>query len=632
MHFKNILLFFFLLSFSYLNAQKQKDILFTVADEPVYTGEFLKVFNKNRDIVSEENKKSVEEYLELFINYKLKLKQAYELKYDTVSAYKKELAQYREQLITPYLTDSKITSALVEEAYERTKTEVNASHILIRLQPKATTGDTLAAYQKIIEARNKIVEGASFEKIAKQYSEDPSAQNNGGNLGYFSAFAMVYPFENAAFNTKINKVSMPFKTQFGYHIVKVNDIRKSKGEVEVAHIMIKENEKDSLYANTKINELYAKLNQGERFEILAQSQSEDRNSAINGGKLAKFNATRMIKEFADVAFAMENSNDISTPFKTPYGWHIIKLIKKYPVKSFDDLKSELTNKIEKSKRYKIAGTSIVKRLINEYKITKNEAILNLYFTNDTIGIAENLKTSVLSINGEVSQLDELIEYSATNNKSAKDSFVDFFENKVLTYYRENLERTDADFAFTLKEYKDGLLLFDLLQDKVWKRAEKDTIGLKDFFAKNQQNYFWKRRGDVTIASCTKENKAVLVKKYLEEKKTLDEIKELVNEGATIHVLFSKGILEEDHSKFPKDFVLEKEGVSDIINDNKLGFVVVKVHKILQPQPMLLKEAKGSVINDFQDFLDKQWTEDLKRQYPVRVKKKVLKKLIKQNQS
>ena len=632
MHFKNLLIFFFLLSFSYLNAQQRKDILFTVADDPVYTDEFIKVFNKNRDIVNEENKKTVEEYLELFINYKLKLKQAYELKYDTVSAYKKELAQYREQLITPYLTDSKITSSLVEEAYERTKTEVSASHILIRLQPKASNLDTLAAYQKIIEARNKIIEGAPFETIAKQYSEDPSVQNNGGNLGYFSAFAMVYPFENTAFNTNVNEVSMPFKTQFGYHIVKVNDIRNSKGEVEVAHIMIKENAQDSLYAKTKINELYAKLNQGDRFEILAQSQSEDRNSALNGGKLTKFNATKMIKEFANVAFAMKNSNEISTPFKTPYGWHIIKLIQKYPVKSFTELKNELTNKIEKSKRYKIAGISIVKRLINEYKITKNETVLNLYSTNDTIGIAENLKTSIFSINGEITQLDELIKYSTKNNKSAKDSFVDFFENKVIEYYKENLERTDTDFAFTLQEYKDGLLLFDLLQDKVWKRAEKDTVGLKGFFAKTQQNYFWKKRGDVTIASCTKEDKAILVKKYLEENKTLDEIKELVNEGAIIHVLFSKGILEKGHSKLPKDFMLEKEGVSDIINENNSGFVVVKIHEILQPQPMLLKEAKGSVINDFQDFLDKQWTEELKRQYSVKIKKKVLKKLIKQYQS
>ncbi len=632
MHFKNLLIFIFLVSLSSLNAQQRKKVLFTVVDQPVYTDEFIKVFNKNRDIVTEENKKSIEEYLELYINYKLKLKQAYDLKYDTVSAYKKELAQYREQLITPYLTDSKITDELVEEAYNRTKTEVSASHILIRLQPKATPADTLLAYQKIIEARNKIVEGASFEVIAKQYSQDPSAQKNGGSLGYFSAFAMVYPFENAAYNTKVNEVSMPFKTQFGYHIVKTNDFRDSKGEVEVAHIMIKENKQDSLFAKTKINELYAKLRQGERFEMLVQSHSDDRNSSINGGKLAKFSATKMIKSFADVAFSMKNIDDISTPFKTPYGWHIIKLIKKYPIKDFNDVKGELTEKIEKSKRYKIAGTSIVKRLINEYEIAKNEVVFQSYFKNDTTAITNNLKNSIFSINGTKTALTDLIDYGAKQpNKSKTDVYSDFFKIKVLDYYKDNLERTDAAFAFTLQEYRDGLLLFDLLQDKIWIRAEKDTLGLKEFFDKNQQNYYWKKRGDVIIASCTNKEKAKLVKKYFEENKEIKEIKKLVNDGATIHVLFTKGILEEDHKKLPKNFMLNQEMVSDVIDDGTSNFMVVKTLKVIVPQPMLLDEAKGKAINDYQEYLDQQWIIELKNKYPVVVKKKVLKKLIKQNQ-
>jgi len=633
MHFKNILILIFLLSLMHLHGQQRKSLLFTVADQPIYTDEFIEVFNKNRDIVTEENKKTIEEYLELYINYKLKLKQAYDLKYDTVSTYKKELAQYREQLIAPYLTDSKITNALVEEAYYRTKTEVNASHILIKLQPKAAAKDTLLAYQKIIEARNKIVQGASFEAIAKQYSQDPSVQENGGNLGYFSAFAMVYPFENAAYKTKVNEVSLPFKTKFGYHIVKVNDFRDSKGEVEVAHIMIKENQQDSLYAKAKIHELFAKLKQGGKFEMLAQAHSDDRNSSINGGKLAKFSATKMIKSFADVAFSMQDINEVSQPFKTPYGWHIIKLIKKHPVKDFNTIKNELTKKIEKSKRFQLAGTSIFKRLVNEYKITKDEAILQLYFKNDTVSIANNLKTTIFSINGVHTTLNDLVKYYIKQPaKSRKDAFSDFFKMKVLKYYKDNLEKTDANFAFTLQEYKDGLLLFDLLQDKIWKRAEKDTLGLQEFFKKNQQNYYWKKRGEVTIAHCTKKDKALQVKKYLEENKEIEEIKNLVNEGATIHVLFTKGILEENHKKLPKGFVLNNEMVSDVINDETANFTLVKVHKIIEPQPMLLKEAKGRVINDYQDYLDQQWIKELKNQYPVKIKKKVLKKLINQNQN
>jgi len=620
------------LTLNHLNAQQHKKVLFTVADKPVYTNEFIKVFNKNRDIVAEENKKSIEEYLELYINYKLKLKEAYDLKYDTVSTYKKELAQYREQLITPYLTDSKTTDALVSEAYERTKIEVRASHILIMLAPKAPPEDTLRAYQRLIEARNKILEGASFETIAEQYSS-PSSKKNGVDLGYFSAFSMVYPFENVAYNTKLNEVSMPFKTQFGYHIIKVTDIRDSKGEVEVAHIMIKENKQDSLYAKHKINEISAQLDQGERFEILARLHSDDRNSSINGGKLAKFNATKMIKPFADVAFSMKNINDISMPFKTPYGWHIIKLIKKYPVKDFSIIKGELTKKIKNNKRYKIAGTSIVKKLINEYKIIKNKTLLQSYFNNDSAVIADNLRTTIFSINEENTPLEDLVTYSTKQrNKTNKDSYSDFFEARIINYYKDNLEKTNPIFAFTLQEYRDGLLLFDLLQDKVWKRAEKDTLGLKDFFVKNQQNYYWKKRGDVIIASCTKKEKALLVKKYLEEDKEIEDIKKLVNEGATVHVLFTKGILEEDHRRLPKDFALNKVGVSNVINDNNTNFTVVKIRKIIEPGPMLIQEAKGRVINDFQEYIDQQWIHELKQKYPVNINKKVVRKLQKQNQN
>jgi len=633
MNFKNILVFILLVSFYTIDAQERNDIIFTVDDQPVYSNEFLKVFNKNRDIVVEENKKSIEEYLELYINYKLKLKQAYDLKYDTVSVYKKELSQYREQLIAPYLKDSKITDDLVKEAYDRTRTEVNASHILIRLQPKAPPADTLKAFQKILEAREKIINGSPFEIIAKEYSQDPSVKQNGGNLGYFSAFAMVYPFENAAYSTKVNEVSMPFKTQFGYHILKVNDFRDSKGEVEVAHIMIKENSNDSLYAKNKIKELHAKLMQNEQFELLAKLHSDDRNSSPNGGKLAKFSATKMIKSFADVAFSLKEVNDFSAPFKTPYGWHIVKLIKKHPVKDFNSMKDELTQKIEKSKRYKLAGTSVAKRLIEEYDIIKNEEIIRFFIENDTTSISKNLESSIFSINGIDTKLNELVNFSSNKvNKTNKEVYSEFFEDRVLDYYKDNLEKTDPEFAFIMQEYKDGLLLFDLLQNKVWKRAENDTVALTTFFEKNQQDYFWNKRGEVIIASCNRKEKAELVKKYLKENKSLNEIKELVNEGPTIHVLFTKGIMEETNKKLPENFTLNKVGVSEIFNNDNMSFVVVKVNKILPPQPMKLDEAKGKVINDFQDFLDQQWVKELKQQYLVKVNKRVLKRLIRQNQN
>ncbi len=633
MSFKNSIIYILLVSMSFGYAQQSKNKkLFTIDNSSVYSDEFIKVFNKNRDIVSEENKKTIEEYLDLYINYKLKLKQAYELKYDTVSSYKNELAKYREQLISPYLSDGKVTMALVKEAYERTKTEVNASHILLQVSPKASPQDTLKAYQRIIEARNKIIEGASFKEIAKQYSQDPSAQQNGGDLGYFSAFSMVYPFENAAYTTKTGKVSKPFRTRFGYHILTVNSVRDSQGEVQVAHIMLKENLKDSLVAKTKIDELYAQILQGENFERLAKMHSEDRSSSINGGSLPKFNRSRMVPSFAEVAFSLTKPNEVSKPFITPYGWHIVKLIKKHPIQSFEKMESELTEKIEKSPRVAIAGKSIINKLKNTYTIDVDNVMLQSFLNRDTISIFKNPEHKIFTINGVSTPLKELsVLDSPKNNQTLKEVYTSFLDTKVIQYFKDNLENTNQDFAFTMQEYRDGLLLFNILQDKVWKRAEKDTVGLQSFFNTNRENYKWSKRGDVILASCTQKDKALLVKKFLEENKSIDEIKKLVNQGATIHVIFTEGVLEEGHHKLPKDFLFKEIGIAYVVSASKNEFTVIKVKEILPPTLMKLKETRGKVVNDFQEYLEVNWIKELKQKYPVKIKKSVLKKLSKQYQ-
>jgi len=621
-------LFFTLQSFS----QKNSDVLFTVDKEPVTTTEFLTVFNKNRDIVEEDNKKSIEEYLELYINYKLKLKQAYELKLDTIPSYVKELKKYRAQLIVPYLKDDNVTASLVKEAYDRMKMEVNASHILVRLNPKASPSDTLKAYTKIMEARAKILKGEAFDKIAKLYSEDPSAQKNGGNLGYFTTFSMVYPFENAAYNSKVGDVSMPFKTSYGYHIVNVIDKRAAKGEVEVAHIMIKNKAVDSTYSKKQINDVYAKLEQGDAFSFLAKQYSEDKSTSSRGGKMAKFSSNRMLKSFSDVAFSLKNENDYSKPFKTKYGWHIIKLIKKHPIKEFNDIKDDLTKKIAKSQRVGIVGKSIAGRLKSEYSINKNIENYNGYIKNDTAFISRNLKSTIFTINERAIPLKKLNDYNKSQRKKTlKTAYEDFLNQEVLNYYKDNLENTDVDFAITIKEYRDGLLLFDLLQQKIWTKAEKDTVALSEFFYKNRENYKWKERANLILATCTKKEKAVLVKTMLEEGKTIKEIKETVNEGAIVNVLFSEGVLEAGNQKLPKDYAFRK-GVSKVYNEDKNHFVIAKVTNIIAPALKELKEAKGIVINDFQKELERNWITELRDSYSVKVKKKVLKKIINENEN
>ncbi len=609
-----------------LQAQKKKEVLFTVDKSPVYTDEFIRVFEKNRSIVTEENQRSLGAYLELYINYKLKLKEAYKLGLDTVATYKRELQKYREQLIQPYLSDKSVSDSLVQQAYQRMLTEINASHILVRLDPKASPEDSLRAYQKIMAARKKVVSGVAFDQVAKEYSEDPSAQKNGGNLGYFTAFGMVYPFENAAYTSEVNEVSKPFKTSFGYHIVRVNDRRPSRGEIEVAHIMIKNNQTDSTFAINQINELYKKLKQGDSFDFLAQQYSDDKSSAPKGGRLPKFAANKMIASFSDVAFSLTEENEISNPFQTPYGWHIIRLIKRFPVESFEDLKPKLQRRIENSPRARFAGESVAKKLKNSYTISENSDLKNAFLANDIKELESKKEQIILNVNKRAIDLKTLLEFSSKQRGNSNAQIYDNFVNsELLRFYKDHLEETNQEFALTMQEYKDGLLLFDLLQQKVWKRAEKDTVGLREFFKERRSDYMHEQRGDLIIASCTQFEKAKKVKQLLEQNRTVDQIKSIINENATIHVLFSQGLLGATSIRLPKEYTLAL-GVSEIYNDQKGNYVIIKVNKLLEPSEKKLNETRGLVINDYQEYIEKEWVSDLKEQHDVKINKRTLKRL------
>ena len=630
---KKIIYILLIGTFFQANAQKcnKKDkVLLTIENKDVCSSEFLRVYNKNKDAVSQENKKNITEYLELFINYKLKLKDAHEMKLDTVKTYLNEFNKYKEQLIEPYLKDREVSDFLVKEAYDRHKKEVKASHILILVKPNAAVKDTLKAYNKALEARKLILEGKDFSEVAKKYSEDPSAKTNGGDLGYFSAFSMVYPFESAAFNTPINEISMPFRTRFGYHIVKVLDKRESKGEIKVAHIMIRDKKDDKLYAKKQIEDIYNKFRQGESFEALAKKHSDDKSSAVKGGVIRKFSQSKMIQPFADISFTLENENDVSKPFQTKFGWHIVKLIEKYPIKSFEKMKESLTQKVEKGERSILIGKSIATKLKKKYNYKFDNDLYQQFLTQDKTETKENNVSSldnktVLSIENKTYTIADLSNYLSSEKEK---NYTDFIDDKITDYYKNNLEFENKEFAATLQEYRDGLLLFDLLQNKIWTKAEKDTIGLQNFFEKNAAKYNWKKRVVADIASCTKKDKAELVQKYMSKGKTVEQIKELVNEGATVHVLFHSGRYEINSNKLPNNFVVQK-GVN-VYKEDDNHFAVVNVSEVLKSAPKELKDVKGKVISNYQDHLEKQWIKKLRAKYDVKINKKVLKKLVKKN--
>ncbi len=464
-------------------SQQVSDVLFTIDKEPYYTSEFIKVYKKNNALIQNPQNTDIENSLELFVAYKLKVKEAKDDGIDTLQSFKRELNSYKKKLVSPYLKDEKVTSKLVQEAYNRLQTEINASHILIFLKPDAIPQDTLAAYHKIMEAQKLISAGEDFSIVAKKYSQDPSVAKNGGEIGYFSALQMVYQFENVAYSTKENEVSKPFRTKFGYHILKVNAIRPAKGEVEVAHIMRNNNSEN---AKVKIDSIYKLLqNNPSQFEALAKEFSEDNSSAINGGKLRKFSSGQMIEDFSNVAFSLKNEGDLSMPFKTDYGWHIVKLLHKHPIQSFDVLEQELLRKVEGDSRSELIGKPVIDSLLAIYNVSIHKEALEAFDTNEWKTTPENFTKTLFTIEHRKINQTEFIAYLNSIRNSSIDKDFESFKNKeILNYFENNIQLTNKKFAAIYKEFEEGMLLFEMLEKQVWEKS-KDSVGLANFYKLNK---------------------------------------------------------------------------------------------------------------------------------------------------
>ena len=475
-------------------SQNEKTLV-TINKEKTTITDFKRIYEKNLDAIDSEEAKDVTNNLALYINYKLKVEEAYLLKFDTLPSYKKEIASYKDQLAAPYLQDTTFITELVKEVYLRTKNEVKAKHILIRTLKDATPKDTLISFNKITTIRNRIINGENFEKVAVETSEDTSAQGNAkkgvegnkGNLGYFSAFNMVASFEDVAYKTKVGAVSMPFRSKFGYHILKVDNFRAAKGEIEAAHILISNSTKSS---KAKINEVYKRLQNKETFVKLANEYSDDRGSKTKGGKLDKFGTGRMVKPFEIAAFSLENEGDFSKPFKTRFGWHIVKLLKKHPIRSFAEMKQELTAKIKRSSRMQMSETAVINKLKKQYSIIENEESKVILNRKDIRTISkDSLQNNIISINDSNIKQETFVEYLKNRrNKPIYVLFEMFKNQEILAYYKKNLVNTEPEYANVLKEYEDGLLLFELMQQKIWNKSSKDTLGLKTYFSNNKEKY------------------------------------------------------------------------------------------------------------------------------------------------
>ena len=678
-------------------AQNNEPVIMTLNGKPINKSEFEYVYKKNSGKEVNKEQKSVKDYVDLFSTYKMKVFEAEARGLDTNSAFKNELAGYRKDLAKPYLTDNNVNDALLKEAYERMKTEVKAQHILIRIEEGALPKDTIEAYTRLMIIRDAILGKApssakiteyenilkrssaglnknstkqdsvgfnnklnsiknlgstvssgsdKFEAAAKKTSEDPSAVENGGDLGYFTSLQMVYPFENIAFKTNVGEVSMPVRTRFGYHIIKVNDKRPSQGEILTSHIMVAfkkemaEKEKGNL--KTKIDEIYAKLKAGEKFEDLARQFSDDKQSGEKGGQLQWFGSSRMPVEFEKAAFALQNNGDYSEPFATKYGWHIVKRNDKKGLASFDDMKGELKQRIGKDSRTQAGRTALIAKVktenaFKENILAKNE-FLKVLDTTVYLGKWESNKANKLG-NKElftlgakkVSQNDfaKYIETHQTarakmdNNMFLQQSYKEFVDETVISYEDDKLESKYPDFKNLLKEYRDGILLFDLTDQQVWSKAVKDTAGLKAFYEKNKNNYLWEERAEVTTYKCADDKIAKLVRGMLKKNKSEKEIVEAVNKTSQLNVnAESITYLKGENKDVDANW---KQGVvaTDIKDAKENKVTVLVINKILAKTPKTIAEARGMITADYQNYLEKEWLSYLKNKYVVKVNDDVL---------
>lgn len=639
-----------LFSIVYLNSFAQgslnDQIVLEINGKPTYKQEFLQIYLKNNNN-PKFDKASIDEYLELYKKFKLKVTEAESLGYDTIIKLKKELEGYRKTLSNSYLIDKEENNKLVEEAYNRLKTEIRASHILIKLS-SYNTSDTSQAYEKIMNIRNRALKGEDFNTLAKQFSDDPSAAFNNGDLGFFTAFQMVYAFEDAAYKLQKDEISKVIRTKFGYHIIKLTDQRPARGIMKASHIMIsakKDATKEDIEAaRKKIDEIYQKLKNGESFEDLASNFSDDPGSSDKGGKLPEFGSgtsTRMVSEFEDEAFKLKNNGDFSLPFQTDFGFHIVKRLNHTPLATLEALRKELQNKVNKDERSKKTQNSLVEKLKKEYNFKEEDKkalkwfeknIDSNYYMGKWNYNTLNSNKTIFILNSKIYTQKMFGDYlinnfrsiSKTSNKELiQKHYKNWISSEIIKFEDSQLENKYPEFKSLMQEYHDGVLLYEIMTDKIWNKASKDTLGLNKFYNENIQKYQWKNRIDATIYECLSNDIAKSVQKMLFTSDTINSkhIIEKINKTSELNLKVKMNKYEVDELPFLATIKIQK-GISKIIEHNG-KFYVLKISEIIPAGPKSIKEAKGIIVSDYQNYLEKFWLEELNKKYTFKINESII---------
>ena len=644
----------FVMPVCFANAQSKSDkqVLMTIGDQNITVKDFCDVYYKNNLKSDVIEKKSVD---------------AERLQLDTSAKFKKELAGYRKQLAKPFMSSDDITEELVQEAYQRKLKDIRASHILIRCDKNALPSDTLKAYNKAMDIRKKaIAKGADFAALADQYSEDPSAKGmkatdqtparpgNHGDLGYFTVFDMVYPFETGAYNTKEGEVSMPVRSDFGYHLIKVKSVTDALGSIQAAHIFLQlpadASEEDEDAMRKKADNIYKELmaQDGKNWDEAVRQYTDDKGTISRNGALSNFTVSRIVPEFIEACKSLEKGQ-IAKPVRTMYGYHIIKLLDYSGIGSLEKERKGLTERIEKDMRSKKSEEVVIKQAKNEYHFKQDDKALESFMATIDSTILRNeykpasnvnMGATLFSLDGSVTKVSDFVAYikekmtpqrHVSPATYAYQLYEAFSNEKVMDYADAHLEDKYPEFKALVQEYKDGILLFDLMDREVWTKAVKDTLGLQEFHDRNANKYMWENRAYATIVTVTRPESLPKVKALIDSGVELDSLRNAIRRDSIGYAFVRKGYYQRGDNQYVDQTEWKVGEVNEIASTVDQSTTIVFIRELRDPEPKTLKEARGLVTSDYQVELEQQWVQSLKERYPVKINEKVLDKVRKMYQ-
>ncbi len=645
-------LFFLLVFFSLYAFAQDEPVLFTINDNPVYLSEFTYIYEKNNGDNADYSKESLDEYIDLYKKFKLKVEQAKYMGLDTVKRLQAELEGYRKQLASNYLVDKEVSEKLIAEVMERVKYDVKLSHIFVATPPKASSATRATATDKINRLYQQLESGVDFAELAKRESEDKATAIKGGELGYHTAMLPngFYELENAMYSTAVGNYTKPFQSKMGMHIVKVLDKREARGELDVSHILIKSKKDNAPVKGAKFraDSIKIKLDAGADFAEIAKQYSEDKNTNSKGGKIGYFKINQFESTFEDAAHALKDG-EYSDVIETRLGWHIIKRHNKKDESDPVKLKRKIQAGLVKADRFEIAKKKLIEKIEKEAGVAENSVALNQFISSQNEDfysykwqIPENLADTDLMTIGKTANfsVEDFAKFCKKDTKSrlrfnknkpiadaVNEMYDNFKDEKILAYEESQLANKYPEFKSLMREYEEGILLFEATKMEVWDKASSDTVGLKKFHDKHKSNYKWEDRIEVNHYSINTTDAKTLkaITKAAKKSSTEDLIKKY-NTDALQLISYESRTFEKS-SEDANNYNWSKDFVSDlVVNEEDAAFY--KVVNMMPAQEKTLKEARGYIIADYQDFLEKEWIEALRKRFKIKVNEKVLKSLIK----